>query len=215
MRVLLTILRLRFLAVALVLLTPTIAAADLAEDLQALTEKSNDTKAAAVENLAAGGHERVVVILQAYLDGRLFQVKADDRIVIGEKSEGGFRIADAMTGEALGEIGKRKVRKVRINNRLRQVVKGSLGALTLGSSDPVARMRAADAVFRSTQAEMIEPLEAAIAQEQDTQVAARFRRALAATRLATSEDNALRIAALKELADFTDPDVRARIAGLL
>ncbi|MCG8596488.1 MAG: urea ABC transporter permease subunit UrtB, partial [Kiloniellales bacterium] len=111
--------RLRVLAVLVFLLVPSAASAELAQDLQALTEKSNATKAAAVESLAAGGHERATPILQAFLAGRLFQVKEDDRIVVAEDSSGGYRIFDAMTGEALGEVGKRKLRKVRINNRLR------------------------------------------------------------------------------------------------
>lgn len=207
--------RISLVAVALAMLLPAAAQADLLQDLQALTEKSNDTKAAAVESLAAGGHERALPILEAYLDGRLFQVKADDRLVIGEEEGRGYRIFDAVTGEAAGELGKRKLRKVRINNRLRQVVKAALGGLTLGSADPAARMRAADAVFRSAPAEMIAPLEAALAKEQDARVAERITRALAATRLVNAEDSALRVTALQTLADFTDPDVRAVVAGLL
>ncbi len=209
------VLRISLVAVALAVLLPAAARADLLTDLQALTEKSNETKAAAVEGLAAGGHERALPILEAYLDGHLFQVKADDRLVIGEEAGKGYRIFDAVTGEAAGELGKRKLRKVRINNRLRQVVKAALGGLTLGSADPAARMRAADAVFRSAPAEMIGPLEAALANEQDARVAERIRRALAATRLVNAEDGALRVTALQTLADFTDPDVRAVVAGVL
>ncbi|WP_299394447.1 urea ABC transporter permease subunit UrtB [Pelagibius sp.] len=209
------VLRISLVAVALAVLLPAAARADLLQDLQALTEKSNETKAAAVESLAAGGHERALPILEAYLDGQLFQVKADDRMVIGEEAGKGYRIFDAVTGEAAGELGKRKLRKVRINNRLRQVVKAALGGLTLGSADPAARMRAADAVFRSAPAEMVAPLEAALASEENARVAERLRRALAATRLVNAEDSALRVAALQTLADFTDPDVRAVVAGVL
>ena len=215
MRALLTLLRLRFIAAALLLLLPSAVMAEVAEDLRALTEKSNAAKAAAVERLVAGGHDRAVPILQAYLDARLFEVKEDGRIVIGEKISGGFRIADAITGEALGERGQRALRKVRINNRLRQAVKAGLGALTLGSADPAARIRAADAVFRSAQPDMVAPLQAALAREADSKVATRLARALAATELATSDEPAVRLAALRALEDFADPDVRAIVAGLL
>ncbi|WP_422367244.1 urea ABC transporter permease subunit UrtB [Pelagibius sp.] len=207
--------RLRAFAVLIVLLIPSAASAELAQDLQALTEKSNATKAAAVESLAAGGHERAVPILQAFLAGRLFQVKEDDRMVVAEDSAGGYRIFDAMTGEALGEVGKRKLRKVRINNRLRQAVKAALGALTLGSPDPVARIQAADAVFRSAQSDMLGPLQAALARESDPKVASRLARALAATELATSDDKATRLAAIEALAAFVDQEVRAIVSGLL
>ncbi|MCG8596489.1 MAG: urea ABC transporter permease subunit UrtB [Kiloniellales bacterium] len=203
-----------FLAVTAALLLPATAAADLAADLKGLAETSNAAKAAAVESLAAGGEERAVVILRAFLDGRLFRIKEDDRFVIGARSGGGYLISDAVTGAALGEVGRRAVRKVRINNRLRQLVKGKLGSLTLGSPDPAARIRAADAVFRSERAEMIPALQAALERERDAKVAARLRRALAATQLARSDDKATRIAALRTLADFVDPEVRALAAAV-
>lgn len=215
MSALLQLFRLMVFTLLAALLFSKVASAELGQDLQALTEKSNATKAAAVESLAAGGHERATPILQAFLAGRLFQVKEDDRIVVAEDSAGGYRISDAMTGEALGEVGKRKLRKVRINNRLRQVVKAALGALTLGSADPAARIRAADAVFRSAQADMLEPLETALSRESDPRVASRLARALAATELVTSDDKATRLAAIEALAAFADQEVRAIVSGLL
>ena len=206
---------LRAAAVVASLLLPSVALADLFGDLQGLTEKSNDAKAAAVERLASSGDPRAVPILEAFLDGRLFRTKADERIVIGETSTQGFKIVDAVTGDALGEVGKREVRKVRINNRLRRLVRGSLGALTLGSEDPAARIRAADAVFRSRQTDMIPALETAIAQESSPKVEARLRRALAAVQLAESDEASTRIASLQELSTFTDPGVRALVSSLL
>ncbi len=207
---------LRYLALILGLLVPSTAAlADLESDLQGLREKSYSAKGKAVEKILAGGDERAVPILQAFLEGQLFLTDDEDRMVIGEDVDGGYRIFDAMSGEALGEVGKRDVSKIRINNKLRQLVKGSLGALTLGSKDPNARIRAADAVFRSTQVEMIPALEAAIAKESDATVKARLRRALAATQLAESDDTQTRVGALQVLGEFTDPEVRALAAGIL
>ncbi len=206
---------LRLLVLLLGLLVPSAALADLESDLQGLREKSYNAKGEAVEKIVAGGDERAVSILEAFLEGNLFLTDEDDRMVIGQDSAGGYRIFDALTGEDLGEVGKRDVSKIKINNKLRQLVKGSLGALTLGSRDPAARIRAADAVFRSTQVEMIPALEAAIAKEEDATVKARLRRALAATQLAESEDTETRVAALQVLGEFTDPEVRALAAGIL
>jgi urea transport system permease protein len=206
---------LRFFVLPLGLLLPTAAHADLAEDLQGLRAETYDAKGAAVERIVAGGDERAVAILEAFLDGRLFLADADDRLVIGEDSAGGYRLFDALTGEALGEVGKRDVAKVKINNKLRQLVKGSLGALTLGSRNAGARIRAADALFRRPQAEMLPALEDAIARESDAAVEARLRRALAATQLAISSDKQARIAALQALAGFTDQEVRALAGALL
>jgi len=206
---------LRLCILLLGLLLPTAAQADLASDLQALDTKSYSDKGEAVERIVAGGDERAVPILEAFLEGQLFVTDEEGRIVIGEDSPGGYRIFDALTGEALGEVGKRDVSKIRINNKLRQLVKGSLGALTLGSKDPAARLRAADAVFRTPQEDMIPALEAAIAKEEDSAVKARLERALAANRLQLSQDPATRVAALEALGAFTDQEVRALAAAVL
>lgn len=206
---------LRLLVLLLGLLLPSTALADLESDLQGLREKSYNAKGEAVERIVAGGHERAAPILRAFLEGNLFITDDTDKIVIGEDIDGGYRIFDALTGEALGEVGRRDVSKIRINNNLRQLIKGSLGALTLGSPDPAARIRAADAVFRSTQADMIPALEAAIAEEQDGAVLARLRRALAATQLVETEDTQTRIGALQVLGEFSDPEARALVGSVL
>jgi urea transport system permease protein len=62
---------------------------------------------------------------------------------------------------------------------------------------------------------MIPALEGAVEKEEDADVAARMRRALAASRLATSDDKDLRIAAVRALGEFTDQEVRAMVAALL
>ncbi len=206
---------LRFLVLLLGLLAPSAALADLESDLQGLRENSYSAKGEAMERIVAGGDARAAAILEAFLDGRLFINDADARIVIGESVSGGYRIVDALTGEALGEVGKRDVSKIKINNRLRQQVKGSLGALTLGSKDPAVRSSAADAVFRTPQEEMIPALEAAITKEGDGAVKARLERALAANQLVLSDDTATRVAALRALAKFTDQEVRALTAAVL
>ena len=207
--------RLRAFAVLLGLLLPSAALADLAEDVQGLREKSYNAKGDAVERIVAGGDERAVAILEAFLEGNLFLTDDEDRMVIGEDSAKGYRIFDALTGEDLGEVGKRDVSKIRINNRLRQQVRGSLGALTLGSQDPAGRIRAADALFNRPQEDMVSALEAALEKESDPAVESRLRRALAATQLTTSDDSATRVAALEILSGFTDPEIRALAGAVL
>jgi urea transport system permease protein len=206
---------LRICLLAFGLLLPATAQADFAEDVQGLNAGSYNDKGEAVDRIVASGAERAVPVLEAFLEGQLFTYGDDERIVIGEDSSGGYQIFDALTGEDLGEVGKRDVSKIRINNKLRQQVKGSLGALTLGSSDPAARIRAADAVFRTPQADMIPALEDAIAREEDSAVRARFERALAGNQLQLSEDTATRVAALETLGRFTDQEVRALAASML
>ena len=171
-------------------------------------------RVAAVEALAQNGGESAGAVLQALLDGRLYRVKADGRIVFADKIEGGFRLADPMSGAALGEAGRRDVKKIKANNKLRKVLRAALGALSLRDADPARRIAAADAIFSTPTAEALPLLEAALAAETDDDAAERLRRALAGGRLALAEDAGTRIAALDGLAGFVDSEVRALVAGV-
>jgi len=191
------------------------ARADIGADVAGLAAKGFKAKGVAVERLAASGDARAVPVLRAYLEQRLFRVKADDRLVIAEKTGKVYALKDPLTLAALGQAGKKELRKVRINNKLRGLVRGALGRLSLLDPDPAARLEAADAVFKTRPDDMIPVLEGALAAEEDTAVAARMERALAATRLATGKETEVRVAALGVLARFPDPDVRALLNGLL
>ena len=209
----------RLLAIlGLGLLPPCLpAAAAQAQDVPALVERLAAgpfaDRVAAAEALAQSGAEGADAILQALLDGRLYRVKADGRIVFADKVEGGFRLADPADGASLGEAGRRDVKKIKANNKLRTVLRGALAALSLRDPDPARRIAAADAMFKTPKAEALPLLEAALAAETDSSAASRLRRALAGGRLGLAEDPAVRIAALGVLAEFVDSEVRALVAG--
>ncbi len=191
------------------------AQADIGADVAGLAAKGYKAKGEAVERLATSGDARAVPVLRAYLEQRLFRRKSDDRLVIGEKSGKIYHLLDPLSLAALGEAGKRDLRKVKINNKLRGMVRGALGRLSLMDPDPDRRVEAADAVFKTRPRDMVPVLELALASEDDAPVAARIERALAATRLATGGETEIRVAALDVLAKFPDRDVRALINGLL
>jgi len=191
------------------------ARADIGADVAALAAKGFKAKGAAVERLAASGDARAEPVLRAYLEQRLFRVKADDRLVIAEKTGKVYALQDPLTLASLGQAGKKDLRKVRINNKLRGLVRGALGRLSLLNPDPGKRLEAADAVFKTRTGDMLPILAAALAAETESEIAERMERALAATRLTAEEETEIRLAALGVLARFPDPDVRALINGLL
>src|SRR4029079_12468255 len=56
---------------------------------------------------------------------------------------------------------------IRVNNRIRRAIEAAVGSLTLMNPDPVRRLEAARAVFRSRDAAALPALDQAIAGEQD------------------------------------------------
>ena len=125
-------------------------AADFESALASLQEKSFTKKTKGIDGLTASGDPRTVKVLQALLAGRLFLLKEDKTVVIGEKEGADYRITAVLSGESLGAVKKRILRKITINNRLRGQLKNAIASLNLNNPDPRMRLDAERAHMRST-----------------------------------------------------------------
>jgi urea transport system permease protein len=117
----------------------------------------------------------------------------------------GERVVDVATGAAADPAG---AEPVRINNRVRQALRGALGRLSLVSPDPADRLAAAEAVLRSRSADTVPLLEAALARENVARIRERMELALAAARLAAADEGAKR-AGILALGASTSAEARA------
>jgi urea transport system permease protein len=197
------------------LLTPQVGSTtDLPVLVQQLGGKDFAAKIAAVEHIAATADPRAVAVLEAMLAGDLGVRRSDGQVVISEARGQALLLADPVTGAELGEVDRTAVDPISVNNRLRGVLRGALGALTLISPDPDKRREAADAVFKTRDATLLPLLEQAATKEPDAGVRARMVRALAATRTGAGEAVDQRVAAVDILEGFADPDVRSLLASI-
>ena len=198
----------RFVAILSALMA--IAAAAKADDFASLVGRlagdSFADKEKAVTALGAQGDPRTLSLLQALTDGHLLR-GADGRVVVSETAGGTTRLRDAVTGEDITGTDPDSLDRIIVNNRLRRAIEGALGALSLFSTDPAARLGAArDAMKHPSAAEAV-LLEKAIAVEQDPEIRAAMRLSLAAARL-LSGSKEQRLAAIGMLGTTTDPQVK-------
>jgi len=202
--------------VGLGLASVTPAQADGFQDaVQALNAKSNKAKAKAIDALAATGDERAVPVLSALLNGTLFYRKADSLVFLAKKSGEVYVLTDPATGREAGEVRGSEAKKIRINNKLRGQLKGVLGAMTLMSTDPDKRLKAAGEVFAAGDPSTLAVLDKALAREDVADVKEQLLRARAAIILEHGEDLQARIDATKELSELTDPDVSALLGKMV
>jgi urea transport system permease protein len=153
------------------------ASADPFQDsLQGFLADSFSDTADAIEAVAASGHPRAAVVLEALQDGRLVY-SAEAKGVFVKDAAGALH--DAVSGATV-EPAPADTDNVRLNNRLRGLLGGVLGGLTLMSADPAQRLEAAQSVFKSRDAGALPMLDKALAAEKDGGV----KRALAAARAA-------------------------------
>ncbi len=209
-----------FLAALLVIFSGALAVADESAGpsesmVNSLAAKKFGDKRAAIEALAALGDERVIPVFEAMVDGNLWLRKSDGKVVIAQAQGSVYVLQDPLTLAEIGQVEKSEIKSVRANNKLRRMIRQALGGLTLMSADPARRVVAADAVFRAQSADAIPALETALERENDSSVASRMERALAANRLMTTDDIEVRLTAIKTLGGHADPEVQALLASVL
>ena len=171
----------------------------------------NDTDAA-IAGVAASGNPLAAQVITALQDGRLL-FNSDDKKIYIRDAKGA--IVDAATGQPITGTAPANLKPVRVNNRIRRGIEAALGALTLMSPDPAKRFEAANAVFKSKDANQLATVDAALAKETDQRV----KRALLAARAAivvslASAKEADRIDAINVLRDRGDLDSRAILSAV-
>jgi urea transport system permease protein len=205
-----------FLSVLLVFImmiaAPPLHATGLDEALTHFTENDFTETEAGINAVAESGDARAAIIIEALRDGRLLYNAARKKVFYRDTAD---RLFDAATGTAVTDPGAADLDVIEINNRLRRTIDATLGSLTLMASDPARRLEAAEAVFKSHEANVLPAVEAAIAKENN----ARVRRALNEARAAillNSEDasEADKVAAVAVLRARGDQDSVAVLSGL-
>jgi len=188
-----------------------LAAEDFEVAVQALNAGSFAQKADAIGRLAGTGDERGEHILQAMLEGRLYYRKSDRQVVIAVSADGEYRIEDAASGAALGTIGKRKIRKIGINNSLRKTLSTALARMRLSSPDATVRHTAVNQMLDSVTPELAVTLRQALQQETDDDVRDAMQTVIALAELRGDEPMA-RLEAVLQLEGNLHPQVRNYLA---
>ncbi|MEH6825692.1 MAG: urea ABC transporter permease subunit UrtB [Motiliproteus sp.] len=180
------------------------------QGLQLLTQKSFSQKADAINKLVESKHPQVLELLQAMSSGELYYRKSDQRIVLAAPLDSGYQLSDAVTAEDLGSTGKRKVKKVTINNRLRSQLTQAIAALQLNAESAQVRLEALKSMLTEISADSLPLLQQRTELEIDAEVNELLRIAIAIAQLEDA-DEAIRLQALQQLDASLYPTVRNRI----
>mgnify|MGYP003668309361 FL=1 len=204
----------RVLLLLLALVAPTGSLAASFEELVAsLPEGSYSDRAEVISEIARTGDPRAAEVLQALLDGRLHARNGDGRVVIFGESTAGATAVDALTGESLGEVPARAAEKIKVNNRLRGMLRIAIGSLSLMHPDRATRLAAAQSVFNSGDPARIEALDAALSAESDREVATVLRQARAVAILNSDAPREEKVAAVVLLRARGDAAAQSVLAG--
>ncbi len=196
---------------ALLLVTGPLAAQDISTALQRFSADSFSDTETAIGEIATSGNPLAAALIQAIPDGRLLFDETTNQVYLRET---GGRTLNAATGELATAV-PADLKPVRVNNRLRRAVEAALGGLTLLSPDPAKRLEAANAVFRSKDANALPALEQAIEKETNQRIRLALISARAAIILTTSASSEPdKLYAVAALRDRGDQDALALLSHL-
>jgi urea transport system permease protein len=182
--------RIRAVLLVLSVLFATIATAARADEFQGLVDALGKASFAQMQDrisaLASTGDTRVVPVLNALGDGDLYARKSDGKVFITKATGANLQLTDPVSGETAGDAPKGAMEKVKVNNSVRRAVRTALGGLTLMSPNRAERLKAAEIVAASPDAEALDAIEAALGKEQDGTIHAVLEKAQAAALLASA-----------------------------
>jgi urea transport system permease protein len=178
----------------------------LSEVIPLLTSRDFDKKAQGIQLLTDSGYEKTELLLNAILSGDLYYVKKTKRLAFIKDAEKGKQATDALNGEDLGTMSKRKLKKVSINNSLRQILKISISNLKLNNPDAQVREQAVSNLMGQADEDMIVLLKQMLSKEKNVDVIQAINEVVAFTGL-DSEEPGIQLQAIEVLKDQLNPDV--------
>lgn len=195
------------------------ASDDVQSELRAVSQQLVGAKLRAmpaiVEQLEVGG-EAALPMLEAMLNGRLFVRKSDKLIVIGDRQEDGdYALVDALSAEPLAALPKKRLKKVKVNNRLRVQLRDIIARVTLSSVNADIRESAVRNMLNKLSERNVLMLAQAKKVETDSKVMSLIELALAINVLKTSDIQAERLSALETMDGSLEPVVFNTLSALL
>lgn len=178
-----------------------------------LTQKSFNQKGNAVDQLVKRNDQALLPLFKTMLNGELYYQKSDKTLVKAVKSEKMYILSDVFTGDTLGEVKKRKIRKVSVNNKLRSKLKSAIASLELSHDDESVRLQAVNSMIDAISPGLLPVIESAIQKESDEDVRKKLFLARGLINI-ESEDEAVRLSALDAFEDQLDPSVMSKLEKL-
>ena len=189
----------------------------LLQDNRALIEKSSrKTIGPVIDSIAASGLPQARGFLEAWQNKDVWQRKQDGLFFVGkEVAKRTYALSSPDDGALAGEYPKKELKQLKPNSGVRALIATALVQFQLSDPDPATRAEALLAIERAPGADLLAPLRASIAGEDDPVLKARKTRLALLLTIAYGADEAERIAAIEGLSSDLGVDVRAALNPLV
>ncbi|MBU0946118.1 MAG: urea ABC transporter permease subunit UrtB [Proteobacteria bacterium] len=188
--------------------------AQFREGTTLLVQGDFEEKHTGIQKIAASGDQRAETLFLALLDGKLFHLKKDKTLVYATLDNSQAEIKSVLSGETLGTVSHRKIKKITINNSLRSQLKDLLAKIDLKSADARIRTDAVNKLMLSLSPASSSLLTELLETESNSDVREALTTAMAIVDL-RSLDSDKKLLALGQLQGNLKPAVRNELQRLL
>ena len=99
---------------------------DFQNTIDQLTSKKLRIKAQVIDQIIQNDSPKVEFVLQSLLEGKIFYIKSNKKVVYAIKENREYLAKDLLSNNSFGKFSKRQLKKVGINNKIRQKIKVGL-----------------------------------------------------------------------------------------
>ncbi len=202
------------LLVGLLIFSTAAHADELDTLLQELHSKSFSIKANVVDKLGELDDPQVINILQHMLEGELYYTKKDNVTVFAIKEKSLYSLFNARTQEPMGQVKKREIKKISVNNSLRRQLRATIANLSLFNKDPQKRLQAAEELLKNFDPEQEENIRKALEKETNSDVRDVLQ-SIKATIDLNSNEKSTRLAAIEYLGESLSQETINQLNGLM
>ncbi len=179
-----------------------------------LPDADYDEKEAIIGHLIELHRPNTRAVLNALLDGRLYQRQSDKKVFIADESGDGFKLTDPVTLADAGTASSDDLDKIGTNNSLRKSLRGAVAQFALSDPDRKVRLQAVTEMLRTLDETTIDALRKRLPDEKDSKVRRAIAAGLALADL-DSPDADVRLKAVGTLKDSLNSDVYNRLKTMV
>lgn len=184
----------------------------LEEMYQNLVDANLNAMIDALVVIEASQADSNLTLFQALVDGELYANESNTQLLTSVKGQP-TQWLDVLTGQRL-ERNQEGLKKLRINNRVRGWLRGSIARAELSSSSAQLREKAVRALFSRIDPETLIIVKQLRIQEENTKVKATMDLLIAMDTAQNNSDTILRLQAIEQMSKSLEPTVRNTLVTL-
>ncbi|BFM08032.1 urea ABC transporter permease subunit UrtB [Halioxenophilus aromaticivorans] len=188
---------------------------DAQDLLLELTEANLRETAELIPRLESAGGEQFLPLFNTLLAGDLYYEKQSKKLLSISKRDGQYLAIDVLGGNDLGEVEKSAIKKIRVNNSLRTLLRETIARINLTSQSAEKRLAAAKTMLGDVDDTSASLIDQRLSVEQDKAVVQALSLAKAIYVTVEGDEVSERVAAIEQLEGHLEPEVRVALSQVL